>query len=220
MPDLPIPRNAQLVLVAGKMNPSMHHPQWYRAISAIDDKELRGTLKGESGATTPIVSQFQFGSPNFTITCQPHLWTIQSAEESSWKRMIEIASLVFAKTNNPSMLAYGLMVQRHIDTDRDVKAFLADSVAGLHLGLPTSKSVNTNITLSNPGDGFTITSAIQTSVLGDRVVFGLYHYDYPTNEIESVLDGRFDRFISDSDKFFADIVAAVNRGGAKGADHE
>src|ERR1035438_6023217 len=131
MPDPAIPRNAYSVLVAGLMNPSIHHPQWYRLIGAIDDDELDSSLKSGTSGTTPIASRLEFGSPSLTVMCQPNLWMIQSTDDSSWTRMLRVASLVFAKANNPTMTAYGLMAQRHIDTDRDAKAILAASVANL-----------------------------------------------------------------------------------------
>jgi hypothetical protein len=220
MPETAIPRNAHTVLVAGTMAPSIHHPQWYKSIGAINDKELRESLKNGSGATTPIVSRFEFGSPSFTMICQPNLWMIQSPEDNSWARMIEITSLAFAKKENPTITAYGLMAQRHLDTEGDAKSFLANSVASLNFGFPAGQNVNTNITLAHPVDGFTITTSVQNSVLGERVVFGMYHYDYPTREIESILDGRLDKFLSDSNKFFADLVAAINAGSAKEHNHE
>jgi hypothetical protein len=219
MPDPAIPRNAHLVLVAGAMNPSIHHPAWYRSLGAIDDDELGASLKAVTGATTPVVSQFQFGSPILTVTCQPNIWMIQSTEDSSWARMLKIASLVFAKALKPSMTAYGLMVQRHLDTECEAKSFLADRIFSLHLGLPVGKSVNSQITLADNGEGVTITTSLQSSVFGQHVVFGLYHYDHPTGEIESILDGRADKFLADSAFFFANIVAAVNAGGTKGNDH-
>lgn len=220
MPDPAIPRNAYSVLVAGTMNPSIHHPQWYRSIGAIDDDELDASLKSGTTGTTPIVSRLQFGSPSLTVICQPSLWMIQSTDENSWARMLKVASLVFAKTNNPTVTAYGLMAQRHIDTDRDAKTFLAASVASLKLGLPTGKSVNTNVTLASAEERFTITSSIQSSVFGDKAVFGLFHCDYPAQEIEGISDWRFEMFATGSAKFFGDIVTAINARAEKGETHE
>jgi hypothetical protein len=220
MPDPAIPRNAYSVQVAGLMNPSIHHPQWYRLIGAIDNDELDASLKGGTSGTTPIASRLQFGSPNLTVFCQPNLWMIQSTDDGSWTRMLRIASLVFAKANNPTLTAFGLMSQRHVDTNRDAKAILAASVAKLNLGLHVGKNVNTNFTSASSEEGFTITTSIQSSVFGERVVYGLYHCDYPAQEIESILDGRFDVFASRSNKFFTDIVIAINARAEKGEDHE
>lgn len=220
MPDPTIPRNAYSVLVAGSMNPSKHHPQWYRSISAIDDEELGASLKSGTSGTTPIISRLQFGSPSLTIFCQPNLWMIQSTDDGSWARMLKVASLVFAKANDQTMTAYGLMAQRHIDTNRDAKAILAASIAKLDLGLQADKNISTNFTMASSEEGFTITTSIQSSVFGERVVFGLYHCDYPAQEIEGLLDGRFEVFASRSNRFFTDIVAAINARAEKGEDHE
>jgi len=204
------------------MNPSIHHPQWYRLIGAINDDELNASLKGGTSGTTPIASRLQFGSPSLTVFCQPYQWMIQSTDDGSWTRMLSIASLVFAKANNPTMTmtAFGLMAQRHIDTNHDAKAILAASVAKLDLGLHAGKNVNTNFTLASSEEGFTVTTSIQSSVFGERVVFGLYHCDYPAQEIEGILDGRFEAFASRSNKFFTDIVAAINARAEKGEYHE
>jgi hypothetical protein len=220
MPDPAIPRNAYSVLVAGLMNPSIHHPQWYRSIGAIDDDELRASLKSGTSGTTPIASRLEFGSPSLTVFCQPGLWMIQSMDDSSWTRMLRVASLVFAKEKNPTLTAFGLMAQRHIDTNRDAKAILAASVAKLDLGLPSGRNVNTSFTLASSEEGFTLTTSIQSSVFGERVVYGRYHCDYPAEEIEGILDGRFDLFASRSNEFFADIAAAINARAEKGEDHE
>jgi hypothetical protein len=200
------------------MGPLTHHPQWYRSIGAINDDELAASLKSGTSATTPVISKLEFGSPAMTVQCLPNLWSIQSTTDSSWNRMLRTASLVFAKANNPTLTALGLMVQRHIDANCNVKSILAASAAELNLGLPVGTNVNTNITLANVEEGYTVTTSVQTSVLGERVVFGLYHCDYPTREIERISDGRFEKFIAASSKFFTDIVAAINaraRGGKR-----
>lgn len=216
MPDPAFPRNTYSVLVAGGMNPSLHHPQWYRSLGAIDDAELDASLKSGATATTPIVSRLQFGSPALTVICQPNLWVIQANEDGCWDRMLTTASLVFDKKNNQITSAFGLMAQRHIDTEANAKEILAAAIAGLDLGFPVQGSVSTNITMASPGEEFTITSSIQSSIIGERTVFGLYHRDYPAQEITSTSDPRFSAFISGSQQFFADIVSSVNIRGEKG----
>ena len=198
------------------MNPSAHHPQWYRSLGAISDAELDASLKSGAAVTTPIVSRLQFGSPIITVICQPNLWVIQANEDSCWERMLTVASLVFAKKNNQPATAFGLMVQRHIDTEANARSILAATIAGLGLGFPIRESVSTNITVANPEEGFTITSSIQSSVIGERTVFGFYHRDYPGQEITGSSDPRFLAFISGSQQFFADMVSSINTRAGKG----
>jgi hypothetical protein len=134
--------------------------------------------------------------------------------------MLRIASLVFAKPNDPNITAYGLLAQRHIDANADVRATLAESVASLKLGIPTGKNAKANVTMTSTEEETTVLTSVQASVLGDRVIFGVYHYNFATRDIESLFDGRIDNYLSESDKFFANIVAAVNARAVKGRDHE
>lgn len=221
MPDQVLPpRESYMVVVAGAMKPTIHHPQWYRTISAIDDNELAAALKNPSSVTTPIVSQLQFGSPVLTITCHPGQWLILSNDASSWERMLSTTSLVFAKENDPTLTSYVFVSQRHIDTEAsDLKSLLATSLMELRLGFPTGKSSGANVSLAIVEEDHTIATSIQTSVLGDRTVFGFYNHQYQANDISCILNGRFERFRAGSEKFFTDIVAAINVLATKGKHH-
>jgi hypothetical protein len=220
MPDPAIPRDAYLVLVAGVMNPATHHPQWYHSIGAIDADELSASLRNSNSGTTPFASRVEFGSPRLVVLCQPNIWTIQSTDATSWGRMLGIASMVFAKSRNPTIGAYGLMAQKHIDTERNVKAILSGSVKSLNFGFPAGEHANTKVTVAIPGEGFTTTISVESSVIGDKAVFGLFHCDYPAPEVESINDGRFTIFAERSETFFADVVAAINSHAEEGGSHE
>jgi len=200
-----------MVIVIGAMKPAIHHPQWYRAINAIDDDELAASLKMPSSGTTPIASRLQFGSPILTVACNPAQWLIHSTEAASWERMLKITSLVFAKANDPALTAYGFTAQRHIDTNAtDTKSLLADCLNGLHLGLPVGKSSSSNISLSIDNEDYTISTSIQPSVIGDRTVFVFYNHHYQAQDINAILDGRFERFSAEAGEFFTDVVSAIN----------
>ncbi|MFZ0962453.1 MAG: hypothetical protein WAO35_16265 [Terriglobia bacterium] len=218
MPDQVLPpRESYMVVVAGTMKPAIHHVQWYRKINAIDDNDLAAALRSPTGVTTPIVSQLQFGSPILTITCNPVQWSILSNHASSWERMLRTSSLVFAKENDPTLTSYVFVSQRHIDTKAsDLKALLATCLVDLHLGFPVGKSSGSNISLAIEEEGLTTATSIQTSVLGDHTVFGFYNHQYETNDISGILDGRFERFRSGAEKFFTDVVAAINVLATKG----
>ena len=217
MPDQVLPRESYMVVVAGAMKPAIHHPQWYRKINAIDDDELAAALKNPVGGTTPIASQLQFGSPVLTVACHPSQWWIMSSDASSWERMLRTTSLVFAKENDPTLTSYVFVSQRHIDTEAsDLKSLLATCLMNLHLGFPVGKSSGSNVSLAIVEEDHTIASSIQTSVLGDRTVFGFYNHQYQVNDIGGILDGRFERFRSEAAKFFTDIAAAINVLATKG----
>ena len=210
MPDPAISRNTYSVLVAGSMNPMLHHPQWYRTLGVIDDEELAAALRDGLTGTTPFGSRFQFGTLPLIVTCLPVQWSIQSSSSESWERMIRIAAAVFAPTNNPSIRAYGLVSNRHIDADTDVKSSLAAKISGLRLGFPRGENVNTNVTLSNIEKDHTIVTSVQNSVIGERTVFVSYHVDRPSQTIEGITDGGLEHFIHESEKFFSRVTGALN----------
>lgn len=217
MPDQTIPRNAYFVLVAGTLNPLLHHPQWYHSISAINEEELSESLKNGMAGTTPIASRMQFGLPSpLIITVQTNLWMIQTSDDGSWSRMLRIASLVFAKGTGQSSIAYGLMAQRHIDTDANAKSILAERIKHLNLGLPIGDNASSVLQVADSREKLTVTSSVQSSVFGDKTVFGLYHCDYPAQEIADTDDPRFQAFAIESERFFSDVVATINGRTGKG----
>jgi hypothetical protein len=212
------PSDLYLVIVSGSMNPSIHHLVWYRMIGAIDESELQAALRTPFNTTTPVVSQFQVGTPALTVNCQAGQWSIQSSDASLWNRMVDIAALVFAKLNETPVSGYGLMAQRHIATAvADVKSVIAKSLSELDLGLPSGKIVASNIVSTVIEGDCKVGVSIQPSVLNERAVFGLYHRQYDAPKLQgeyfdlgSLLHGRFAPFLSGADKFFSDLVAAVN----------
>jgi hypothetical protein len=221
------PTDSYLVIVAGLMNPSIHHLQWYRMIGAIDESELQAALRTPFNTTTPVVSQLQFGSPTLTINCQAGQWWIQSTDASMWTRMVDIASLVFSKLNETPVSGYGLMAQHHIPTAvADVKSVIAKCLSEIDLGIPTGKIVSSNIAATATEEDYKVSVSIQPSVLNERAVFGLYHRQYDAPKLQgeyfdlgALLNGRVAPFLSGADKFFSDLVAAVNARAQKGYIH-
>lgn len=220
MPDaeLTTPREAYFVVVTGAMNPAIHNPQWYRVIGAIDEPELQASLKISSNSTTSFLSQVQFGSPPITVSCQPEQWWIQANDVGSWPRILEIASLVFARLKETPLAFFGLQAQRHLETDAsDIKSVLATSLIELNLGLPTGKSTGSTITLSVVEQDYEVTASIQPSYLSERSVFVMYQRQYEMPKAPSgyvdfgvLLKARFEQFSSGSRQIGTDIVAAVN----------
>jgi hypothetical protein len=218
------PRELYFVIVSGAMNPAIHNPQWYRVIGAIDEAELQASLKIPSNSTTSFSSQVQFGSPPLSVTCQPEQWWIQSSDAGSWSRMLEIASLVFARLRETPLVSFGLQTQRHLDTGAsNIKSVLGASLVALNLGLPTGKSTGSNIALSVVDQDYEVTTSIQPSYLSERSVFVLYQRQYEVPKAPSgyvdlgvLLKARFDQFSSGSKQVGIDVVAAVNARVAKG----
>jgi hypothetical protein len=220
MPDAEVttPREAYFVVVSGAMNPAIHNPEWYRVIGAIDEAELQASLKIPSNSTTSFSSQVQFGSPPIFVGCQPEQWWIQSSDAGSWPRILEIASLVFARLKETPLESFALQAHRHLETDgSDIKSVLAGSLIELNLGFPSGKSTGSTMTLSVVEQDYEVTVSIQPSYLSERSVFVMYQRQYEIPKAPSgyvdfgvLLKARFDQFSSAFSQIGRDIVAAVN----------
>jgi hypothetical protein len=216
-PAIVLPRDTFIVTVAGAMNPAIHHAQWYRAIGAIDETELQAALKLPNIATTPTLSQVQFGEPQLTVVCQPLQWSIQSQSSESWERLIHIASLVFSKLNETPVTAYGFTEQRHKDTEAaDVKETLGLLITSLNLGFPLGKTTGSTIQLNIQEEDHQVVGLIQPSALSERAVFGFYNRTFPSPrgidyfDVGLLLKERYSRFGEAANQFFSDLVASIN----------
>lgn len=212
------PREAYFVVVSGSMNPAIHSPQWYRVIGAIDEAELQASLASPSISTTSFSSHVEFGSPLLSITCQSETWWVQSGDKNSWPRMLEITSLVFDRLKETPLKTFGLVVQRHIETEAsDIKSVLASSLADLNLGLPSGKSTGSVMSVSVVQEDHEVTSSIQPSHLSERSVFIQYQHQYEVPKAPSgyvdlrvLLKSRSEQFRLRSEKAFTEIVSSVN----------
>ena len=225
MPDAvaAAPRETYFIAVAGSMNPAIHHLQWYRTIGAIDEAELKAALQIPINQTSALLSQVQFGSPPFLITCQPEQWWIQSSDVNAWPRMLDIAALVFARLNETPVTSYALSAQKHVDTDSpDTKSPLAETLWELNLGLPRGKSTASNITLSVIEEDFVVHTSLQASALSERAIYVFYQHLYQSPQAPQgaatggyfdlgvLLKGRFEKFRDEQDRVVGETVASVN----------
>jgi hypothetical protein len=221
-PTPPPPRELHSIVVLGAMNPRLHHPQWYREIGAIDETELQSALS-ETMNVTPTFTQFQFGNPPIVISSQADFWQIQLTEEKLWPRMVEMASIVFAKLDETPVSAFALNTQLHRDTSAtDVKALIARVLVNLNFGLPTGKSEGADMTVNAIEDDYTVAMSVQASLLSERAVFVFYQSQYPTSaaarrhfELGSLLKARVDGYLAKSRTAIDNAVSAINTLAAK-----
>jgi hypothetical protein len=94
--DLSTSRILYAIAVVGDVNPSVHHPQWYRSNGLIDESELNAAVLG-GPVSMPFISQFGFGDPIIAVSCMAGRWSIQSPAASNWNRMIELTLGTFKK---------------------------------------------------------------------------------------------------------------------------
>src|ERR1700730_3850135 len=148
--------NGYAIVVAGNMNPSIHHPAWYKLIGALSDEELGSALTGSTSpapaetpasqegevfevasgltVTTPGLAQFTAGK--MRIACVGQSWTITTYEQALLSRICDVASSVFEALTHTPVSAYGINFNFHRKTNvGDTGARLAQIVDATPLAL-------------------------------------------------------------------------------------
>jgi hypothetical protein len=105
-----------VVVVAGAMNPRIHHLEWYKAVKLLHDEDA--PLEASVVITTPVLTRFQ--TKDFTFICQLDRWEIQTKNSSTSPRMLEIAATLFDVTlpHTPVFaFGYNFNLVRRADTN-------------------------------------------------------------------------------------------------------
>lgn len=184
------------VVVAGNMNPAIHHPAWYKLIHASTEEELassgmtplgrpdskEGSAPKEKVALrilttatpicTPALSQFTVGK--MKVTCTEQNWSISSYEPQMLPRLVEIASKVFEALAHTPVSAYGMNFSFHRKVSMgNVGLRLAEMVDSTPISLFKNRqgmrSAKIGYSVSQPER--TLNASIEASVKGADVVF-------------------------------------------------
>src|SRR6266516_4152417 len=89
----PAQANIQLysIVVAGSMNPRIHHPSWYRLVGIISESEAEVALNDEETFCVPPGAHFKLPS-GCEIGCQLDRWSIQTDREDQTEKILEITA--------------------------------------------------------------------------------------------------------------------------------
>ncbi len=183
------------IVIAGSMNPAIHHPAWYRLNKALSEEELASTgALGENrqgvGETsvaqwvlsqgsptnaticTPAFSQFTAGK--IRIACIQQSWTITTIDRSLFVRIREVASAVFDILTHTPISAYGLNFNFHRKTsEKDLGSRLAqiidDTGIGILKGVSGSRSAKLGYTVSTESRALNV--SVERSVRGADTIF-------------------------------------------------
>lgn len=101
------------VVVAGAMNPPVHHPYWYHQTKLIDDLQLKESLENGKLVSVPGpngMSQFRVG--DFGVKCQLERWEIHTDKADQLPAIIAIASKLYDDIlKHTPLQAIGINVQ-------------------------------------------------------------------------------------------------------------
>jgi hypothetical protein len=219
MPDA-VSNDLFSLVVVGAMNPSIHHPAWYRLNGIFTEEEYTAADKSSTLVTSQI-SQFSVGS--VTILCDPVRWQAQTKDEAKLERLKEIAAKTFEVLFHTPVSLYGLNFAYHrVTTLSEVNSVLATLIRGLPLGLgsePAEKSA-AKINYQTTSTGRVLTTLVEPSVKGGEQVFVAINAEYRTPtpapgeykpfDLTPLLNEAFHRDYPDAKRIVANVVNALN----------
>lgn len=206
------------LVVLGFMNPSIHHPSWYRRAGLLDADAEELAQKDENLICSPTLAQFQIAS--LSIMCLPNQWRVATTDEDTLERIVKLGVEVFdRKLPETPITASGLNFNYHVSTDRpDTGLYLSEIVERSPLGMiSTSATWATLKTRAVNERGHTETR-VEPSSLAKNCLFIASNYHYVAEGIDAT--GHFDigasvgRFLEDREDARRKcqlIVNAVNQ---------
>jgi hypothetical protein len=182
----PPPVDLWQIVVVGMIDVRQHHPLWYELIGCISPAEKIAGLKSQVAIVLPSApgmpmqgTLMQFDVGGFAIICTPDKWTIQTSDDANRSRILTIATTIFRKLNEISIVAYGINRTMSVDTGKTSgKQFLSDKVAGIGLGLERGNSECQIVYTTHLGDSDT-TVQIAPSSVGERGLHVFYNRNHP-----------------------------------------
>src|SRR5439155_2419718 len=104
----PAVRNSDLysIVVAGSMNPSIHHPYWYRQNGLISQEELDAAISAEDTICLPPAAHFRISA--IDLECILSRWELKTTDSQLLDRLLDIAAKVFGILEHTPVVAIGI----------------------------------------------------------------------------------------------------------------
>jgi hypothetical protein len=164
------------IVVAGAMNPRIHHPAWYSEVKILTPEEARLATAGPL-VCTPVVSQFQF--EGYAILCTGERWEIQTPDARKLDRMLDIAGRTFDTLIHTPVSAFGLNFHFARPTGlQNVGKRLAEMINRLPFGREAAENDTALIVTTIPGPNRVLLetiSGVPEALDHLRVVFNAHH---------------------------------------------
>ncbi|MCB1767111.1 MAG: hypothetical protein KDJ22_13805 [Candidatus Competibacteraceae bacterium] len=175
----------QSVVVLGVMNPAIHHPAWYQAMSIITEAEFEESLRNQV-IVTPQLTQFK--TENLVLDCTLERWQV-SSEAEEVNRIMTLAKTTFEKLYHTPIKAYGVNHNFHIETKREIAPTLMSIIRKTDLPFPPHEEGTATITYIAEGDDCKFRTVISISPRGQNFLHiqNNVHFDVSSEE-----KGHFD----------------------------
>ncbi len=83
------------VVVVGAMNPSIHHPIWYRHVGLLDEQEEKVALEKPAILLPVPMRMASFETESFQISCQHDRWQILTTNPACADRILSLTEKLF-----------------------------------------------------------------------------------------------------------------------------
>jgi hypothetical protein len=228
------------IVVAGNLNPAIHHPAWYKAIGVLSDEELSGALAGalqKAGdgkipiigslgtmsegepICSPLFAQFTVG--RMRLICIPQNWTIATYDQALISRIVEITIAVFEALPQTPVSAYGLNFNFHRKTGtKNIGARMAQIVDATQFPflkeLNGSRSARVGYTIDQGARVLNI--SLEPSVRSPDTIFASLnaHHPIPAEtgfryfDLTPLLKQSVDQDLNDAKNLLSEVIAAFD----------
>jgi hypothetical protein len=144
------------------MNPAIHHPAWYHAMSIITQPEFEESLRKPVIVSSQVA---QFASDSFSLFCLPDRWQA-SCDATDGARIVALAKATFDKLYHTPVSAYGVNHDFHVETTKQISPSLATIIRKTGLPFPPNEVGTAAITYTAEVSGCTFKTAISASPRG------------------------------------------------------
>ena len=172
----------QSVVVLGAMNPAIHHPAWYQAMSIITEAEFEESLRNQV-IVTPQLTQFK--TENLVLDCTLERWQV-SSEAEEINRIMTLAKTTFEKLYHTPVGAYGINHDFHIETKREIAPILMSIIGKTDLPFPPHEEGTAAIIYTAERDDCKFRTVISISPRGQNFLYiqNNVHFDISSEKKE------------------------------------
>lgn len=162
------------IVVAGKMNPAIHHPAWYEHAGILRAEDVR------EAHMAPVICMQEFATfrtRQLEFVCERNRWSLATDQRDLIARIREIAGKVFARLDETPVSAFGFNFTyvREVPV-ADVGSTLAAAVGPLGVG-PVGDGVRAKIAWVAPLENGAELNMKLSGLEGSEVLvdFNLHH---------------------------------------------
>lgn len=117
------------IVIAGGMNPSIHHALWYQASDLLTEAEAEAALSDPQLLVSPHVARFV--AANMEIFCRREQWQISTSDLALKERILGVAQRTFELLDQTHISGFGM----NYNLVQDIEHLSLDALSGFLKGI-------------------------------------------------------------------------------------